>query len=195
MTREEADALLAASEAMGYSKFAAGIRTPSGMRQNQSVMWYASQHTMEGFVDPFFKRFRHLLPQELDGAALHSQLSARFAHYKYEKGQLFNAHTDGSFPCHFVPPSGDSVEVRPGLDSQLTMLLYLNDEEDGVKGGATRLFPFSKDREPVDVAPKKGSALFFRHGFGKGSVLHMGTEVTSETPKYVVRLNPQYEDI
>ena len=37
------------------------------------------------------------------------------------------------------------------------------------EGGSTRLYPRSDDLEPVDVAPKKGSALFFRHGFGPDS--------------------------
>ena len=61
-----------------------------------------------------------------------------------------------------------------------------------MRGGATRLFP-SDGSAPVDVAPRKGSALFFRHGFGENSVLHAGQPVSGTAPKYVARLNVLYE--
>ena len=42
--------------------------------------------------------------------------------------------------------------------------------------------------------PKKGSALFFRHGMGSGSVLHEGRPVVGPVAKYVARINVLYED-
>ena len=39
---DECDALVAASEAMGYSRFAPAIRTPPGMRLNSAVSEHAS---------------------------------------------------------------------------------------------------------------------------------------------------------
>lgn len=42
------------------------------------------------------------------------------------------------------------------------MLLYLNGPAEGVQGGNTRLF--RPDGSAVEVEPRKGSALFFRHG-------------------------------
>lgn len=45
----------------------------------------------------------------------------------------------------------------------------------------------------MDVVPVKGSALFFRHGFGPSSVVHMGTQVGGPTPKHICRLNVLYE--
>ena len=68
------------------------------------------------------------------------------------------------------------------------MLLYLNDANDGVQGGATRLFHTSKDGTYTDVAPTKGSALFFRHGFGEDSVLHMGTAVLPAVDRFEAQL-------
>lgn len=191
LTRSESDVLVSVSEAMGYSKFAPAIRTPPGMRQNKACHWFANKSTVEAFLEPMFARFRHLLPTKLDGAALYPHLSHRFAHYKYDEGDVFNRHTDGSWPGQSVCKEGDGIEEWPGVESKLTMLLYLNDEEDGVQGGKTRLFPFGAG-SPVDVSPMKGSALFFRHGFGGDSVLHMGTEVIGSTPKYVLRLNVLY---
>jgi hypothetical protein len=193
LTHAEADALVDVSDAMGYTKFAPGITTAPGMRRNKACQWFCSQHTAEAFLMPMFDRFRHLLPQEIDGTPLYPYLSHRFAHYKYDEGDVFNAHTDGSWPGQCVSPSGTSIEVWPGVESKLTMLLYLNGGEDGVQGGKTRLFPFD-DSAPVDVSPRKGSALFFRHGFASDSVLHMGTQVTGTTPKYVLRINVLYAD-
>ena len=78
-----------------------------------------------------------------------------------------------------------------------SMLLYLNGAAEGVGGGQTRLFsraepPQELDVTPVDPAaappdpPVKGSALFFRHGFGPTSVLHKGCQVHGSVPKYGV---------
>jgi len=194
LTRSEADVLVSVSEAMGYSTFAPAIRTPPGMRQNKAAHWVASQHTANAFLKPMLERFRHLLPAEIDGSPLCPHLSHRFAHYKYDEGDMFNRHTDGSWPGQSVSACGNDIDEWSGGESKLTMLLYLSDEEDGVQGGSTRLFPFVQDVEPVDIAPKKGSALFFRHGFGTDSVHHMGTQVFGNAPKYVLRLNVLYKD-
>jgi len=192
LTRLEADVLVAVSEAMGYSRFAPAIRTPPGMRQNKACHWIASKPTADAFLEPMFERIRHLLPAEIDGMPLYPHLSHRLAHYKYDDGDVFNRHTDGSWPGQSVSETGDGLKDWPGLESKLSMLLYLSDEDDGVQGGKTRLFPFEHG-SPVDVSPKKGSALFFRHGFGSDSVHHMGTEVVGSTPKYVLRLNVLYK--
>lgn len=191
LTRSEADVLVAVTEAMGYSKFAPAIQTPPGMRQNKACHWFASKATAEAFLEPMFARFSHLLPAEIDRAPLHPGLSHRFAHYKYDEGDVFNRHTDGCWPGQSINETGDGIDEWPGVESKLSMLLYLSDEEDGVQGGKTRLFPFGPG-SPVDVSPKKGSALFFRHGFDDDSVLHMGTQVIGPTPKYVLRLNVLY---
>ena len=74
-------------------------------------------------------------------------------------------------------------EWGPALRSGLTMLPYLNGPRDGVQGGNTRLF--ARDGEWVDIVPVKGSALFFRHGFGSDSVVHEGCRVSGNVSKYV----------
>merc|ERR1719198_650608 len=137
---------------------------------------------------PLYERFRHLLPEDIDGAPLHQELSHRVAHYKYDDGDVFNPHTDGMWPGQSVAGTGDGIEEWDDCESRLTMLLYLSDEQDGVIGGKTRLFR-PDGGEPVDVSPRAGSALFFRHGFGKTSVMHSGLPVSGAMPKYVARLN------
>ncbi len=187
VTADEADAIVAASEYFGFRDEAPGIATPPGMRMNKSVHWIAD----EALMDPMFQRIAHLLPASLAGAPLHGRLSQRLNMYRYDANDVFNRHTDGHWPGYgFGADRATMVEWSPELRSGLTMLLYLNGPADGVQGGSTRLF--RRDGRWVDVAPVKGSALFFRHGFGLDSVVHEGCRVTGNIPKYVARINVMF---
>merc|ERR1712066_162488 len=99
---------------------------------------------------------------------------------------------DGEWPGYGIGEDGVSMVEWPATVSKISLLLYLNDELDGVRGGATRLYSAQRlmriDR-PVDVEPAKRSALLFRHGYGLDSVLHEGTKVGAGVPKYVCRIN------
>lgn len=188
LTADEADAIVEASERFGYRDEAPGIATPPGMRMNKSVHWVAD----EGLLGPIHARIAALLPQQLDGGRLHARLSHRLNMYRYDRGDVFNRHTDGDWPGYGLDAQGEHMlEWPPRLRSMLTMLLYLNGAEDGVEGGHTELF--RPDGSRVDVVPAKGAALFFRHGFGPGSVLHVGARVTGDVPKVVARINVMYE--
>ena len=187
LTPEEADAIVTASERMGYRDEAPGINTPPGMRMNKSVHWVADDR----LLDPLMGRMRHLLPPTLDGQALYGLLSQRLNMYRYDADDVFNRHVDGQWPGYSLSEDrqrmlqwGDSVR------SGLTMVLYLNGPEDGVSGGCTRLF--RRDGAWVDVLPRKGSAVFFRHGFGPDSVVHEGRQVDAGASKYVARINIMY---
>ena len=59
-------------------------------------------------------------------------------------------------------------------------------------GGATRLL--DSGGQSVDVTPRRGTALFFRHGFHPGSVRHIGCTVRGPVPKYVARINLMSDD-
>ena len=112
--------------------------------------------------------------------------------YKYNENDVFNKHTDGMWPGFTLNESRTGIEeFDESIWSCLTMLLYLNDPTDGVVGGNTRLF--HSDDTFIDVTPMKGSALFFRHGYGVDSVVHEGCRVTGTVPKYVARINIMYE--
>lgn len=188
LSAEEADRLTAAAERLGYSAAAPGISTAPGMRMNKSMHWVAD----ERLLGPIHARIAPLLPQPLDGARLHGRLSHRINMYRYDRGDLFNRHTDGDWPGFGLDAEGTRMLEWPAwLRSKLTMLLYLNGPEDGVEGGNTLLF--RPDGGSVEVVPKKGSALFFRHGFGSGSVLHVGARVNGDVAKVVARINVMYE--
>jgi hypothetical protein len=83
------------------------------------------------------------------------------------------------------------IEEWPEGRSYLTMLIYLNGVEEGVDGGATRLY--GANGSHADIIPQQAKALFFRHGFSRNSVLHKGCEVRGSTAKYVVRANIMFE--
>jgi hypothetical protein len=183
----EADAIVQASERFGYRSEAPGIVTPPGMRMNKSVHWVADDE----LLDPLFARMAALLPAEIDGARLHARLSRRINMYRYDDGDVFNRHLDGDWPGFGLSEDRAAMVQWPAaLRSCLTMLLYLNGPADGVQGGQTRLF--SPDGGWHDVTPAKGSALFFRHGFGAHSVQHVGRAVSGPVPKYVARINVMY---
>lgn len=184
---ELADAIIFASERLGYREEAPGIVTPPGMRMNKSVHWMAD----EALMQPMFDRIAHLLPAALDGRSLHGQFSHRLNMYRYDDQDVFNRHTDGDWPGYSLSDQRDRMlEWRAPLRSGLTMLLYLNDASDGVVGGQTRLF--QHNGQWLDVVPKKGAALFFRHGFGPTSVVHEGRQVHGDVPKYVARINVMF---
>jgi 2OG-Fe(II) oxygenase superfamily len=183
----EADAIVTASERFGYRAEAPGISTPPGMRMNKSVHWMAD----DTLLGPMFERICHLLPPRISGAPLHDGFSQRINMYRYDAGDVFNRHTDGDWPGFGLSPDRRAMVQWRGFRSCLTMLLYLNGPEDGVRGGNTRLY--RRDGSWTDVAPKKGSALFFRHGLRLDSVVHEGTRVTGTIPKYVARINVLYD--
>lgn len=186
ITPDEADAIVEASERFGYRDEAPGIATPPGMRMNKAVHWVADAAMM----DTLFSRIARLLPPQIGGAPLHPSLSHRINMYRYDENDVFNLHTDGDWPGYGLTADGRGMQEWQGLRSCLSMLLYLNGPEDGVQGGSTRLY--RPDAGHVDVTPRKGSALFFRHGFGPQSVLHEGCRVFGAVPKYVARINVMY---
>ena len=185
---EECDHLIMASETFGYRDEAPGISTPPGMRMNKTVHWLAD----DKMLGPLMRRMKHLLPQQIQGRRLFPRLSHRLNMYRYDQNDVFNQHIDGDWPGFGLDASRQHMlEWQGGMRSCLTMILYLNGIEDGVQGGNTLLL--SQDQRWVSVTPKKGSALFFRHGFGTDSVVHIGARVTSHQAKYIARVNVLYQ--
>ena len=97
-------------------------------------------------------------------------LNERFRFYRYDVGQTFNAHYDGSF-------RRDSHEA-----SRLTFMVYLNAD---FAGGTTDFYQ-DDDTPLLRVKPEAGMALIFEH-----PILHAGVAVESGR-KYVLRSDVMY---
>jgi predicted 2-oxoglutarate/Fe(II)-dependent dioxygenase YbiX len=101
-------------------------------------------------------------------------LNERFRFYRYDPGQRFALHHDGSYR-------------RPnGEESLLTFMIYLNE---GFEGGETRfLLPYYYDvnERDVSVVPETGMTVCFVH-----ELVHEGTPVI-QGRKYVLRSDVMY---
>lgn len=95
-----------------------------------------------------------------------ASLNERFRCYRYTPGQRFAPHYDGAV-------------ARGGEESEITVLLYLNDD---CEGGETA-FP----EHGLRIRPERGMALLFQH-----AVLHEGCPVALGR-KYVLRTDVMYK--
>lgn len=103
-------------------------------------------------------------------------LNERFRFYRYDPGQRFAPHHDGSY------------RRSNGEESLLTFMIYLNE---GFEGGETRFdLPYYYTEESsVSVVPVTGMALCFVH-----ELQHEGTAV-NEGRKYVLRSDVMYRNV
>jgi hypothetical protein len=158
----ECDAYIRLSESLDFGD--APISTFSGpvmakeVRNNSRVMVDDL-----GLAQTIWERARLYVP---DRVGVHRVIGVneRFRFYRYDPGQTFRWHRDGSFQR----PSGER--------SRLTLMIYLNDD---FEGGETRF-------ERTTIRPDKGMALFFVH-----RLLHEGSAV-SRGRKYVMRTDVMY---
>ena len=167
LTPEECKAFIKRSEDIGYEE--SKIRVGNTEEMNKDVRDnYRVVFDDKELADSLFERVKEYLPQELDENKEWKllNLNERFRFYRYENGQQFKQHKDGSF-------------VRNDNEvSKVTLMMYLNDD---FKGGATR---FVLENEYVE--PKEGKLLLFRHG-----LLHAGCPVFTGV-KYVLRTDVMY---
>tara|TARA_B100001989_G_C24515757_1_gene453028 strand:+ start:629 stop:1213 length:585 start_codon:yes stop_codon:yes gene_type:complete len=171
MTHEECDRWIQWSEDHGYED--ALIISEDGAERNEEIrnndrIIYDSTH----YARDLWDKAKPFVPEVFSGRTAIG-LNERFRFYRYNVGQKFDWHLDGSF----VRENGEK--------SQLTFLVYLNDD---YEGGTTS---FSSFRSPLvyedfSVTPKKGNALVFFH-----PIFHRGDDVISGM-KYVIRTDVMY---
>ncbi len=97
------------------------------------------------------------------------KLSGNFRFYKYVTGEEFKRHRDGN-------------QLEEGGVSLVTVLIYLNDVEEG---GETSLCDRMLE-SPVMVKPEEGKLLIFEH-----TILHAGLPLIKGV-KYVLRTDLIY---
>ena len=163
LSEQECQNYIQQSEQQGYEE--AAINTGYGqeifkdIRNNERVIF-----DDQLMANTLFLKIHSYLPGRLKGWSLKG-LNERFRFYRYTPTQYFKWHKDGSY------------EADLGIESKLTLLIYLNDN---FTGGATEFRGFH-------VTPTQGSALVFPH-----PLLHQGQEIGQGT-KYVLRTDVMYE--
>ena len=134
------------------------------------------------FDDPelaqtLYHRLRPFLPEVLERSGQRwtlRALNSRFRSCRYSDGQAFTRHRDGAHS------EGDRR-------SWLTLMLYLNDQDE-FQGGSTRFYDNRwTDEVKLCVAPRAGMGILFDH-----ALWHDG-EAVSSGHKYVLRTDVLYE--
>jgi predicted 2-oxoglutarate/Fe(II)-dependent dioxygenase YbiX len=160
--------MIALAEAQGFGEAPVTVGVNRYMmipdlRNNKRVMLDAPQ-----MAHDLWPRLETYMPKRI-GAYYPVGLNERFRFYRYESGQQFDWHRDGSF-------------VRSDEEqSFLTMMFYLNED---CEGGTTD-FMFVADDE-LHVVPQTGMGLVFSH-----PLYHRGAPVISGK-KYVLRTDVMY---
>lgn len=171
LSPDECEEYIELSESLGYED--ALVTSPVGqvlrtdIRNNQRVIYDDLELAKE-----FWQRIEDLVPTKEENYWAVG-VNERFRFYRYDPGQQFNWHQDGSF-------ERDSSER-----SFWTFMMYLNDE---FEGGETSFNDSYSDKPFADfqVIPQTGMALFFKH-----SIYHKGKPVLRGR-KYILRTDVMY---
>ncbi len=172
LSEEECAALIRRSEAAAYEPGTVGGVVNENFRNNERVIV-----DDESLASDLFQRAHPFLPAVFDGHHLVG-FNERWRFYRYQPGQTFQPHRDGSY-----------LRMTTGDKSEVTMMIYLNEE---MVGGETRFFAdadhaFQHPPSPyLSVQPKTGMALVFEH-----AIWHEGAVVQSGL-KYVLRTDVLY---
>lgn len=162
LTADECQAYIALTEQAGYED--APITTAAGFVMRPDI-----RNNRRVIIDDFeiaknlWQRVQAYIPPVLEGRQALG-LNERFRFYRYDVGQYFAPHYDGSF------------RRDNGEESLLTFMIYLNDD---FEGGETRFGETS-------IQPETGMALIFAH-----PLLHEGCAVMKGR-KYALRSDVMY---
>lgn len=162
LSADECDRYLIWSEQQGYEDAKVQIDGRQveykSIRNNQRILFKD-----ESLAEKLWQRFEPCAINTF-GNTTAIGLNELFRFYKYEPGQRFKKHRDGSY-------------VRSELEaSYFTLLLYLNDD---FEGGETRF-------ETTEIKPEKGMAVVFAH-----DIKHSSEPVLSGI-KYVLRTDVMF---
>ncbi len=161
----------------------APVSLPHSVRHMHNLNWLVD----ESICGTLFSRCQPQLT-ELIGGAPSLGLNARFRFYRYQPGDYFKTHTDGSWPGSAVVDGKLQVDAFGDRWSQLTFLLLLSSDYDG---GHTRFYPEGESGEAIPVHTPLGSALCFPHGGHPQHYPHAGEKIRRGI-KYIIRTDVLY---
>lgn len=166
------DQIVSDAEQTGFSE--SPVRSGSSeimrkdIRNNSRVVFTPNKYFIAALKE---KLLVDLVPREYKGMKF-SRLNDVFRLYKYEDGQYFRPHKDGS------------IELATE-ETQLTILIYLSD----CNSGATLAYPYGMQQlwSVKRMQCRKGYCLVFDH-----DMWHEGEEVIGLDTKYVLRTDAFY---
>ncbi|CAG8498621.1 731_t:CDS:1 [Scutellospora calospora] len=172
-TPEECAALIKLSEEGGYEP--ALVNVGGGHQELMTNVRNNARYIRDDFklVSDLWSRISKFIPTTWGKDKFPVVgLNERLRFLRYDPGELFKPHQDGSFQR----PNGSET-------TYVTVQLYLNEE--GLEGGETSFLNFTGDK--VKVTPKTGMVLVFEH-----LLFHEGSEVLKGR-KYVIRTDVFYK--
>ncbi|KAG7365416.1 hypothetical protein IV203_038620 [Nitzschia inconspicua] len=202
LSKEETKSMVDIFEELGFTDDAA-VSLPRKIRHNSNLVWISGDVTLDilwNRLDPFFVESAEYLGRRPMG------LNGRFRVYRYEEGDFFKYHTDGSWSGTRISKTNNTSD---GLDehhyqlvhdafpgearSLYTVLFFLNDDFDG---GETEFLvhPADPTQPATDVGTATkigirtpvGGVLLFPHGEHPLHCLHSSTAITRGI-KYIIR--------
>ncbi|KAL3898762.1 MAG: hypothetical protein SGPRY_012776 [Prymnesium sp.] len=173
LTPSECAAWIGWAEARGFQREKLARTSSTALRDQ----WRMSLHSPE-LAAALFQRLVHFdLPPPLVGASKCAGCNPNLRLYKYEQGQRFGPHVD------------ESNALADGTKTQLTVLVYLNQE---FEGGETAFYRDHRaTREAYTFVPRQGAVLL--HAHGAQCLTHEAMPVRRGV-KYVLRTDVAYSN-
>jgi hypothetical protein len=189
LSSSECQQIIELSESLGYLPDAA-VSLPRSVRHNYSLTWVADDLT----TDIIWQRCQPLMNHDLEifGYKRALGLNGRFRFYRYQAGDYFSPHTDGSWPGSKVIDRQLVTNAFSDRWSQLTFLLFLSDN---YEGGRTQFYlrtGSDDETSVVNVRTPVGGVLCFPHGMHPLHCLH-GSEAIVSGSKYIIRSDVLFE--
>ncbi|MEZ8193680.1 oxidoreductase [Vibrio cortegadensis] len=193
---EEVERILDEANQLGFTEDAA-VSLPREVRHNQNLNLIADPKTLEliwnrcrdHFVDKY-DHFAGVKPLGING---------RFRFYRYDEGDFFKMHIDGSWPGSQVVNEQLVDDAFGDRWSMYTFLILLSDD---FVGGETQFMVNSDDRtKPAhhqgnasieSVRTPSGSVLCFPHGTHPAHCIHGSAPIQSGI-KYIIRTDVLFE--
>ncbi|WP_350431533.1 2OG-Fe(II) oxygenase [Shewanella sp. H8] len=196
LSADECKRLISASETMGFLPDAA-VSLPRHVRHNDSLTWVVDNATEQ----VIWNRVKSLMDDNLGifGGKAALGLNNRFRFYRYNQGDFFKPHSDGSWPGSQVI---DGELVRDAFGDRYSLLTFLILLTDDFEGGATRFLVNADNPDlpakhgdnvkTVDVRTPAGSVLCFPHGMHPLHCIH-SSEPIYQGIKYIIRTDVLFE--
>jgi predicted 2-oxoglutarate/Fe(II)-dependent dioxygenase YbiX len=196
LSTEECAQIIQAAETLGFTDDAA-VSLPRSIRHNNNLTWVADDTTL----DIIWQRSKGLFSDNSGhfGGKQPLGLNGRCRFYRYQQGDFFSTHTDGSWPGSRIV---DGQVISNAYDDRWSMYTYLIFLSDEYQGGHTQFLVNSENPDlpargratskTVNVRTPAGSVLCFPHGTHPLHCLHSSEDIVSGT-KYIIRTDVLFE--